>query len=157
MVGAKNPSETDEKGEIVMFGLFKSDKKSGKPKILIVDDEPDYVLTIQQHLEWSNYQTAVAVNGQEGLEKAASEKPDLILLDTNMPIMNGHETPENMSKDPQLKGIPVIMVTAACEMDDIATASSFGVVDYIAKPFDFAELKEKIANALAGKKALSGV
>ncbi len=140
-----------------MFGLFKSGKKTGKPKILIVDDEPDYVATIQQHLEWSNYQTAVAVNGQEGLEKAASEQPDLILLDTNMPIMNGHETLENMSKNPQLTGIPVIMVTAACEMDDIATASSFGVVDYIAKPFDFAELKEKIANALAGKKALSGV
>jgi CheY-like chemotaxis protein len=140
-----------------MFGLFKSGKKSGKPKILIVDDEPDYITTIQQHLEWSNYQTAVAVNGQEGLEKAASEKPDLILLDTSMPIMNGHDTLERMSKDPQLKNIPVIMVTAACEMDDIATASSFGVVDYIAKPFDFAELKEKIANALAGKKALSGV
>jgi CheY-like chemotaxis protein len=140
-----------------MFGLFKSDKKLGKPKILIVDDEPDYVTTIQQHLEWSSYQTAVAVNGQEGLEKAAIEKPDLILLDTNMPIMNGHETLEHLNKDPQLKGIPVIMVAAACEMDDIATASSFGVVDYIAKPFDFAELKEKIANALAGKKALSGV
>ncbi len=140
-----------------MFGLFKSGKKSGKPKILIVDDEPDYVTTIQQHLEWSNYRTAVAVNGQEGLEKAASEQPDLILLDTNMPIMNGHETLEHLSKDPQLKNIPVIMVTAACEMDDIATASSFGVVDYIAKPFDFAELKEKIANAIAGKKALSGV
>ncbi len=140
-----------------MFGLFKSGKKSGKPKILIVDDEPDYVATIQQHLEWSNYKTAVAVNGQEGLEKAASEKPDLILLDTSMPIMNGHDTLERMSKDPQLKNIPVIMVTAACEMDDIATASSFGVVDYIAKPFDFAELKEKVANALAGKKALSGV
>jgi CheY-like chemotaxis protein len=140
-----------------MFGLFKSGKKSGKPKILIVDDEPDYVTTIQQHLEWSDYQTAVAVNGQEGLEKAASEHPDLILLDTNMPVMNGHDTLERMSKDPQLKNIPVIMVTAACEMDDIATASSFGVVDYIAKPFDFAELKEKIANALAGKKTLSGV
>jgi CheY-like chemotaxis protein len=147
----------DGKGEITMFGLFKTGKKSGKSKILIVDDEPDYVTTIQQHLEWSNYQTVVAVNGKEGLEKAASEKPDLILLDTNMPIMNGHETLENMSKDPQFKGIPVIMVTAACEMDDIATASSFGVVDYIAKPFDFAELKEKIANAIAGKKALSGV
>ena len=91
------------------------------------------------------------------MEKAASEKPDLILLDTNMPIMNGHDTLEHLNKDPQLKNIPVIMVTAACEMDDIATASSFGVVDYIAKPFDFAELKEKIANALAGKKALSGV
>lgn len=140
-----------------MFGLFKSGKKSGKPKILIVDDEPDYVTTIQQHLEWSNYQAVIAVNGQEGLEKAASERPDLILLDTNMPIMNGHEMLEHLNKDPQLKSIPVVMVTAACEMDDIATASSFGIVDYIAKPFDFAELKEKIANALAGKKALSGV
>jgi DNA-binding response OmpR family regulator len=49
------------------------------------------------------------------------------------------------------------MVTAACEVDDIATASSFGITDYIAKPFDFAELKEKIAGALEGKKTLSGV
>jgi len=140
-----------------MFGLFKSNKKAGNAKILIVDDEPDYVSTIQHHLEWSNYRTVVATNGKEGLEKAASEKPDLILLDTNMPVMNGHETLEQMSKDPQLKNIPVIMVTAACEVDDIATASSFGIVDYIAKPFDFAELKEKIANALEGKKSLSNV
>jgi CheY-like chemotaxis protein len=140
-----------------MFGLFKSNKKSGKAKILIVDDEPDYVSTIKQHLEWSNYATVVATNGKEGLEKAASEKPDLILLDTSMPVMDGHETLEHLSKDPQLKNIPVIMVTAACEVDDIATASSFGIVDYISKPFDFAELKDKIANALEGKKALSGV
>jgi len=140
-----------------MFGLFKSGKKAGKAKILIGDDEPDYVSTIKQHLEWSNYEAVVAVNGKEGLEKAASEKPDLILLDTSMPVMNGHETLEHLSKDPQLKNIPVIMVTAACEVDDIATASSFGITDYIAKPFDFAELKEKIANALEGKKTLSGV
>jgi two-component system alkaline phosphatase synthesis response regulator PhoP len=140
-----------------MFGLFKSNKKSGKAKILIVDDEPDYVSTIKQHLEWSNYEAVVATNGKEGLEKAVSEKPDLILLDTSMPVMNGHETLEHLSKDPQLKNIPVIMVTAACEVDDIATASSFGITDYIAKPFDFAELKEKIAGALEGKKTLSGV
>jgi CheY-like chemotaxis protein len=140
-----------------MFGLFKTGKKAGQAKILIVDDEPDYLSTIQHHLEWANYLTVVAVNGKEGLEKAASEKPDLILLDTSMPVMNGHETLEHLSKDPELKNIPVIMVTAACEVDDIATASSFGIVDYIAKPFDFAELKEKIANALEGKKSLSGV
>ncbi len=138
-----------------MFGLFKSGKKGGKTKILLVDDEPDYVSTIQHHLEWANYQVVVANNGREGIEKAAAEKPDLILLDTSMPVMNGHETLECMSKDPQFKNIPVIMVTAACEVDDIATASSFGVVDYIAKPFDFAELKQKIANALEGKKSLS--
>jgi CheY-like chemotaxis protein len=137
-----------------MFGLFKSGKKE-KVKILIVDDEPDFVSTIQHHLEWANYQTTTACNGQEGLEKAAAEKPDLIMLDTNMPVLNGHETLERLSKDPALKNIPVIMVTAACEVDDIATASSFGVVDYIAKPFDFAELKEKIAAAVEGKKSLS--
>jgi adenylate cyclase len=71
--------------------------------------------------------------------------------------MNGHETLERLSKDSELKNIPVIMVTAACEVDDIATASSFGVADYIAKPFDFAELKEKITNAVEGKKSLSNV
>lgn len=140
-----------------MFGLFKSGKKTGKPKILIVDDEPDYITTIKHHLEWSNYETVIAVNGKEGLEKAASEKPDLILLDTSMPVMNGHEVLKHLSKDHQLKDIPVIMVTAACEVDDIATASSFGITDYIAKPFDFAELKDKIARALESKKTLSSV
>ncbi len=139
----------------MMFGFLKSKKSSGKAKILIIDDEPDYVSTIQHHLEWSNYKTVVAVNGKEGLEKAASEKPDLILLDTNMPVMNGHETLEHLSRDPQLKNIPVIMVTAACEMDDIATASSYNIADYIAKPFDFTELKDKIVNALDGKRVLS--
>jgi len=138
-----------------MFGLFKSKKKSGKVKILIIDDEPDFVSTIRHHLEWSQYQTVAAANGKEGLEKAGSERPDIILLDTSMPVMNGHETLEHLSRDPQLRNIPVIMVTAACEMDDIATASSYGIVDYIAKPFDFTELKEKIANALEGSKALS--
>jgi len=138
-----------------MFGMFKK-KGNAHAKILIIDDEPDFVGTIKHHLEWSQFKTVSASNGQEGLEMAASEKPDIILLDTNMPVMNGHETLEQLSRDPDLKHIPVIMVTAACEMDDIATASSFGIVDYIAKPFDFSELKEKIANALEKSHAASG-
>ena len=128
-----------------------------KPRVLIVDDDIEITELLEDTLVSSGCCPITTYNGKDALEKAENEIPDLILLDTNMPIMNGHETLEHMSKDPQLKNIPVIMVTAACEMDDIATASSFGVVDYIAKPFDFTELKEKIANALAGKKALSGV
>jgi len=131
-----------------MFGLFKSKQKSVPAKILVVDDEPDYVSTIQCRLEWCHYKVITATNGKEALEKAINEKPDLILLDTNMPVMNGHEMLERMRKDPILKGIPVIMVTAFCEAKDIATASSYGIKDYFAKPFDFAELMEKIANAL---------
>jgi len=136
-----------------MFGLFKSKKQSNHAKILVVDDEQDFVTTIQHHLEWAQYEVATACNGKEGLEKAASEKPDLILLDTNMPVMNGHQMLEQLRKNPDFVNVPVIMVTAACEMDDIAAASSFGIADYIAKPFDFSDLKEKISAALEGKKA----
>jgi len=138
-----------------MLGLFKPKKKSTQAKILVADDEPDYISAIQFHLSWSNYEIIVAGDGKETLEKAASEKPDLILLDTTMPVMNGHEVLEHLSKDPQLKDIPVIMVTATCDVQDIATASSYGIADYVTKPFDFGELVEKIANALENKKALS--
>ena len=134
-----------------MFGLFKSKKKPSQAKILVVDDEPDYVSTVQCRLEWCHFEVITAVNGQEGLEKTINEKPDLILLDTSMPVMNGHEMLEHLKKNPELKNIPVIMVTALCEPQDITTASSFGIADYIAKPFDFTELMEKIANALDRK------
>ena len=140
-----------------MFGFFKSKKKPTQAKILVVDDEPDYVSTIQCRLKWCHYEVTTAANGQKGLEKAVNEKPDLILLDTSMPVMNGHEMLERLRKHPDLKDIPVIMVTALCESQDIATASSFGIADYVAKPFDFTELMEKIANALENRKTWSNV
>jgi two-component system sensor histidine kinase/response regulator len=134
-----------------MFGLTKSKKKSVAAKILVIDDEPDLVSTVQCRLEWCKFDVVTASNGQEGLEKATSEKPELILLDIDMPGMSGHEVLEHMSNRPDLKGIPVIMCTALCEAEDIAKASSYGVVDYIAKPFDFSELVEKISNVLGIK------
>jgi DNA-binding response OmpR family regulator len=139
-----------------MFGLFKSKKQKGNgQKILIIDDEPDYVSTVQYHLKWSGYDVVTAVNGKEGLEKTIIEKPDLILLDTSMPVMNGWEVLERLRKHPDVGETPVIMVTARCEVPDIEMASSFGISDYVAKPFDFAKLKEKIELAIEGKKSLS--
>ncbi|MHC4474538.1 MAG: response regulator [Planctomycetota bacterium] len=137
-----------------MFRVFKAKKKPRPAKILIVDDEPDYVSTVQCRLEWSQYKVVTAANGREGLEKAQAERPDLILLDTSMPVMNGHEMLERMRRDIGLREIPVIMVTALCEPRDVTTASSFGVADYVAKPFDFPELLEKIAAALEDKRAV---
>ena len=135
-----------------MLGLFKSKKKTSRARILIVDDEPDFVSTLQCRLKWRNCEIITAVDGKEGLEKAISEKPDLILLDTNMPVMNGHEMLEHLRNQPDLKDMPVIMLTALCEAHDIATASSYDVADYVTKPFDFTELMEKIANVLGNKK-----
>ena len=140
-----------------MFKLFGSKRKSERAKILIlvVDDEPDYITTVQCRLEWSHYEVITATNGEEALEKAASEKPDLILLDTNMPVMNGHEMLEHLRRHPSLKDVPVIMVTARCEAEDVAAASAYGVADYVAKPFDFTELLEKIAHALENRQTLT--
>lgn len=133
-----------------MLGLFRSKKKTSQMKILIVDDEPDLLSTVEYRLKFADCVVVTACNGQEGLDKAASEKPDLILLDTNMPIMNGHQMLERLRADPALKGIPVIMLTARCEPQDIAAASGLGVSDYITKPFDFTQLMDKVRAAVGG-------
>ncbi len=134
-----------------MLGLFKSKKKTTRARILVVDDEADIVSTIQYRLKFCDFEVITAGNGKEGLEKAADEKPDLILLDINMPIMDGHEMLERLKSRPELKDIPVIMLTAYSDKKDIAKAADIGVADYVTKPFDFTELMEKISNTLENK------
>ncbi len=134
-----------------MLGLFKTKKKIKNATILVVDDEADLLNTIQTRLKWNKFNVLTALNGREGLEIAASQKPDLILLDNNMPVMSGLEMLAQLRENPEIKNIPVIMVTAVCEPRNIAAASSFGIIDYITKPFDFAELTEKITQILDKK------
>jgi len=133
------------------LGLFKNKKKTDQAKILIVDDEPDLVSTVEYRLKFANCSVVTASNGQEGLERAEAEKPDLILLDTNMPVMNGHQMLERLRNSYSLKHIPVIMLTARCEAQDIAAASARGISDYVTKPFDFAQLMDKINAVLKEK------
>ncbi len=138
-----------------MFKVFKSNEKSTAAKILVVDDEPDCVNIIRCRLEWCHYKVITAANGDEGLQIAENEKPDLVLLDADMPVMNGHEMLERMRKHPILKDTPVIMVTALCERQDIAAASVFGIADYVTKPVDFTSLLEKISSILGNKASRS--
>jgi CheY-like chemotaxis protein len=115
------------------------------------------VSTVQRRLRWYRYEVITATNGKEGLEKATNEKPDLILLDIRMPVMDGYGMLERLKNRPDLKDIPVIMFTAYSDARDIAKAADLGIVDYVTKPFDFTELLEKISNALENKKTLSNV
>jgi DNA-binding response OmpR family regulator len=135
-----------------MLGLSKSKEKDVQGKILIVDDEPDLVDTIRYRLEFSGYEVLIAENGKEGLEKAESEKPDIILLDYGMPVMDGHEMLVRLRNHPDLKEMAVIMVTASSEAQDIEKTCSWGITDYIIKPFDFAVLLDKVASVLDGSK-----
>jgi len=135
-----------------MLKLFRSRKRTSQMKVLVVDDEPDLLCTVEYRLRFADCDVVTASNGQEGLEKAAAESPDLILLDTNMPVMNGHEMLEHLRADPNLKSIPVIMLTARCEPQDIAAASALGISDYVTKPFDFMQLMDKVRAALSDAK-----
>ncbi|MHC4227911.1 MAG: response regulator [Planctomycetota bacterium] len=128
--------------------MRKSNTKANPARILVVDDEPDCVSIIQCRLEWCHYEVITASNGEEALRIAESEEPDLILLDTSMPVMNGHEMLERMREHPILKDTPVVMVTALCERHDLATASALGIADYVTKPIDFTSLLEKVSDIL---------
>ena len=83
-----------------------------KAKILLVDDDADFVESTKTVLESKPYEVIVAVNGDEGLRKAREEKPDLILLDIIMPVEDGFTAAEQLKKDPQLASTPVLMLTS---------------------------------------------
>ena len=138
-----------------MFEFLGFSKKNNKTKILIVDDEPNIVQTLQDRLEMNEYSVFTAANGKEGLEQAQKEMPDVILLDVIMPIMDGHEMLEILRKTPGCQDICVIMLTARSQTQDIARANACGIEDYIVKPFDLSELLEKIECIVEHRKALA--
>lgn len=115
-----------------------------KKKILVVDDEKDLVETLVFRLEALGYEALTAYNGQEGLDKARSEKPDLILLDVMMPVMDGYQVCRMLKFDEEFKSIPIIMLTARGQDKDKKTGSDVGADDYVTKPFDSADLTARI-------------
>ncbi len=127
-------------------------KKTQTEKILVVEDEHSMAEFLSQFLTKGGYEVVTAANGKEGLEKAIHEQPDLVLLDANMPVMNGWDMLELLRKYPDSKDIPVIMVTAFTERRDVVKALSYGVSDYVTKPFDFVELVERIVKTLKSKR-----
>ncbi len=131
-----------------MFDFLGLKKKTTRTKILVVDDEPNIVQTLQDRLEMNEYEVVTAGNGREGLEKFEEEQPDVILLDVIMPIMDGHERLEVLRKRPTGQNVSVIMLTARSQTQDIARANACGIDDYIVKPFDLSELLEKIESVV---------
>ncbi len=138
-----------------MFDFLGLKKKTDKTKILVVDDEPNIVQTLQDRLEMNEYIVVTASNGKEGLNVALKESPDIILLDVIMPIMDGHEMLEALRRHPDGKDIAVIMLTARNQTNDIARANVCGIEDYIVKPFDLSKLLEKIESIVENRKVLA--
>ncbi|NJN04716.1 MAG: diguanylate cyclase [Leptolyngbyaceae cyanobacterium SL_1_1] len=116
--------------------------------ILLVDDVQDNLDMTSLMLEQAGYSTIKAISGQQALEQAYSNSPDLILLDLMMPEMNGLEACEVLKTDTQTSDIPVIFVTASNEHEHLLQAFNLGAVDYITKPFDHFELLLRIKTHL---------
>lgn len=118
-------------------------------KILIVDDEPLNIILYTKMLENQNFQITTASNGKECLIKTLEINPDLIILDWNMPVLNGIETLQSLKKKAITSSIPVLMITGVMtSSQDLALALSTGAIDFLKKPFDGLELISRIKNIL---------
>ncbi len=138
-----------------MFDFLGLKKKISKTRILVVDDEPNIVQTLQDRLEMNEYEVFTAGTGREGLKRFEDERPHVILLDVIMPIMDGHEMLEVLRKQPGGQDVSVIMLTARSQTQDIARANACGIDDYIVKPFDLSELLEKIESVVEHRRAMA--
>ena len=117
-------------------------------KILTVDDSKTIRLIVAKALKPFDCQIVEAANGVEGLEVAAREKPDIILLDVTMPVMDGFEMLTKLREDATLKGTPVIMLTAEAGRDNVLRIAKLGVRDYLIKPFKEELIVERVGRAV---------
>lgn len=113
-------------------------------KILVVDDEAQLVEMVKMRLEAAGYDILCAYDGQEGLNKAKKEKPDLIILDLMLPKMDGYKVCGLLKNDARYSKIPIIMFTARALDEDMRLGKDLGAEDYVIKPFDPKLLLDKI-------------
>jgi len=119
-----------------------------KYRVLIADDNMANVELLEAYLAGCDYEIATAADGAETLDRAASFKPNLILLDIMMPKLSGFEVCEALKNNPQTRGIMILMVTALTDLGDIERAVSAGCDDYLSKPVNKAELLKRVENLL---------
>jgi DNA-binding response OmpR family regulator len=119
-----------------------------KNKILIVEDDSYLVKAITIRLEANGFEIVVAVDGEDGLAKSRSEKPDLIILDVMLPKMDGFDICRKLKIDKQCKDIPIIILTAKFQPSDIRFGTEMGADAYMTKPFDSQALLAKIKELL---------
>ena len=119
-----------------------------KAQVLVVDDVPANLEVIIETLASQSYDVAVAISGERALKRLQTYRPDLILLDVQMPGIDGFETCQQIKSDPQLAAIPIIFITALSDAESIMKGFSLGAVDYVNKPFRESELLARVKTHL---------
>lgn len=123
-------------------------ERMAKKRILIVEDEIELVKAIQIRLQQADYEVLITYDGQDGLEKAKKEKPDLIILDLMLPKMDGYKVCGLLKADVRYNKIPIIMFTARARESDEKLGFEVGADAYLTKPFQYEILLAKIKELL---------
>ncbi len=132
------------------YNKIKNGKTSLRKKILFIEDDEFLQNVYQYEFGNKNITVIMASDGEDGLKKAEKERPDLILLDLILPKMDGFSVLEEIKKDPELKNIPVIVLSNLGQKKDVQTCKKMGAVDYIVKMNSrFSEVVEKINQNLS--------
>jgi len=118
-------------------------------KILVVDDEPNIVLSLEFLMKQAGFQVCTASDGEAALAAVAAETPDLVLLDVMMPRKNGYEVCQAIRANPDCKGVRIIMLTAKGREVEREKGLALGADDYITKPFYTQEVVERVRELLA--------
>lgn len=145
-----NDKQKEEIAELIQ--VIPQKKSTGK-KLLVIDDS-DQIRWFLKHVFSKEYQVVEARNGQEGVDMAIQELPDLILCDVMMPIKDGFETCREIKSDKRTAQTPVVMLTAKVESEDVIKGIEAGADDYITKPFDVEILRSKVGSLLKKREQL---
>ncbi len=118
------------------------------PKILLVEDNELNRDMLTRRLERRSFEVVIATDGEQGVERARSERPDLILMDVSLPVMSGWDATKKIKADPDLQRIPVIALTAHAMSTDRDKAFEVGCDEFETKPVDMASLLQKIGKLI---------
>jgi DNA-binding response OmpR family regulator len=119
-----------------------------RPLVLVADDDPDILSLVKLRLERSGYDVLSAGDGEQALETARAQTPDLALLDVMMPKLDGYEVTARLRKEEATRHLPVILLTARVQESDIARGVEAGADDYVKKPFSTHELRDRVQAVL---------
>ena len=121
---------------------------SHTPRLLIIEDEPDSMILLLASIKELNIEVITAINGEEGLRKAISDKPDLIFLDVVLPDIDGYKLCKQLKLNSQTSHIPVIFLSGRVDLNDKLRGFNAGCIDYITKPYSAAELLARLTAQL---------
>jgi DNA-binding response OmpR family regulator len=121
---------------------------NGQPLILIADDDPDILALVSFRLERAGYEVVQARNGEEAIQVALARRPDLAVIDVMMPRIDGYEATRQLRQQEETSRMPIILLTARVQEEDIARGFDAGADDYVRKPFSPQELGSRVQAAL---------